>query len=464
MDDMNYQYLDYLINSGQFSPHFVFQQPYKLKEFDVADTNLMAGQWRYLFGDKHISFFAGMENSWFTSDNERLRLYQVNAGAHYCDDDLILGNRTTLDKKYKYDETFPGDLSESEDWLYGRVNDAYMDLTLDRFNLFIGRMKKNWGPVNSYGLILSSNPYNYDQVNFAYNTDFFRFSLIYARLEDANAGREFFGRDSSYAEYINVRKHITGHRVDVHFSDNFQIALTEMAIYGGEDRDFELAYANPMNFYYGIQRNQGKGMSGLWSLDLFYKPMPKLTLYGQFLIDDIIVNNDPEVKDRDRYPDRFAFNFSLRSADLLLTGLNTNLSYIKVWNDTYQSRRSWENYHYEGLGLGYPDVSCHEFHVDISYWNLYPFYFSNQITIGQYGNSDLYKIFTLEKREFPAKPVTDNVYNKFSFRYTPKNFIKVYLDYTFVKNKNHYLSRWNYMGRHNLELGLELLLAKGLFY
>ena len=114
-----------------------------------------------------------------------------------------------------------------------------------------------------------------------------------------------------------------------------------------------------MTFYYGLQRNDGKLNDGNWSLDIFFKPTPKLTLFGQFMIDDIIVNNEPGQNDRTNLPDRFAMNISIRSGDFFL-GLNTNISYIRVWNRTYQSILTWENYHYRGLGLGYPCASCEE--------------------------------------------------------------------------------------------------------
>ncbi|MBN2280928.1 MAG: hypothetical protein JXQ65_10130 [Candidatus Marinimicrobia bacterium] len=461
IEHINYQYIDYLINQGSFLPHSVFQQPYKLSELPVS---CRTENWAYLFGDKRISFLADYDNSYTVNSTGNHHLFALTLGGHYCNDDLILGNRFTLNKKYKYDPFFAGDLSESEDWLYGRVNDAYADITVNRFNFFIGRMKKNWGPVNSYGLIRSSHPYSYDHVDINYRTDFFRFSLLYSRLEDAGRGREFMGKDSTYNEFTDVTKHIMGHRVDVHFSDKFQIALTEMAIYGGQDREFELAFANPMTFYYGVQRNEGKGMSGLWCVDVFYKPASKVTLYGQFLIDDIIVNNDPGVNDRGRYPDRFALMFSIRSGDLLMKGLNTDLSYVKVWNDTYQSRRTWENYHYEGLGFGYPAVACEEMQLKLGYWNFYPLFISNEFIFGRYGDAEITDIFLLQKREFPARPVHSNIYNKFSLHYRPKNYLKIYLNYEFVQKGGHYLNRLDFLDKHNIEMGLDLLFVKGFFY
>ena len=461
IEDVNYQYIDYLINKGEVVPRFIFQQPYRLSEFENCKSSEMFEKWGYLFGMDKISVLGSTNNSYYTSKTNEY-FYSITAGGHYCSENFLLGNRFSINKKYKFDEFYPGDLSESKNWLYGRVNDAYMDLLLDNFNIFVGRIKRNWGAPNLSGLIISDNPYTYDHINFAYSTKKFRFSMLYSRLEDKKFGREFMNEDSTYRDFVDVNRHIMGHRIDIHFTNNFQIALTEVAVYGGEDREFEMAFANPMTFYYGAQRNENKGMSGLWSIDLFYKPISKLSIYSQFLIDDIIVNNDPGINDRKRYPDRFAMMVSMRAGDLLINGLNLDLSYIKVWNDTYQSRRTWENYHYEGLGLGYPDVGCEEIHLKIGHWNLYPVYISNEIVVGRYGSTSISDIFLLEKREFPVKPVVNNFYNHFKINYLLSNNFTFYLQYIYLKNNDHYLNRLNVMGIHNLEFGMDMIISKSI--
>ena len=91
------------------------------------------------------------------------------------------------------------------------------------------------------------------------------------------------------------------------------------------------------------------------------------------------MKNEPGQNDRANLPDRFAMNISIRSGDLILTGLNTNLSYVRIWNDTYQSRWTWENYHYRGLGLGYPCASCEEFKFKVGYWGKFPLFIQNEI-------------------------------------------------------------------------------------
>jgi len=466
LEDHTYNYVDYLINSGRLVPDFVLQQPYKYDDIFIDDLNkdtlfhYFKGYWDYFYSDKSTSIEFSIENNLHYS-TKLMNMYRSFIGFHYNSENIILGNRTFVDKYYKYDPYYAGDLSEADHWIYGRVKDAYMNLSLDRFNFFMGRMKFNWGPVNTYSLIFSNNPYTYDQVHFSYSRNKFRLSLIFARLEDLK-GVEYDTRDSVIINYSNSSKYISGHRLDLNLSDKFQIAFTEMAIYGGEDRDFELSYANPMTFYYGVQRNDRKQMSGLWSLDVFYKPKPKVTFYSQLLIDDIIVNNDPGVDDRARYPDRLGVLTSLRTGDWLLGGLNINVSFVRIWNRTYQSLRSWENYHYRGLSLGYPAVSCEEVKLKTDYWALFPFYFSNELIIGKYGNAKVTDMFYCNKEKFPIRPITNNIANIFSIQYFVNAKLKINFKYQYFRDSDHYLNKFFSKSNHILEIGINFALSQGL--
>ena len=319
-------------------------------------------------------------------------------------------------------------------------------------------MRRNWGPVGTPGLMLSDNPYTYDHFLFRYTYKILRIALIFGRLEDLNA--LIYGKIGEPPQEIKkARKFFTGHRLDLSFSKNFQIGLTEMATYGGEGRDFEFAFLNPANFYYGLQRNDHNLMSGLWSIDLFYKPFRQLTLYGQFLIDDIIVNNEPDQNDRANYPDRVGVTFSARSGDVILNGLNTELTYVRISNRTYQSRYTYENYHYRGLGLGYPCASCEEFKVKLGFWNLFPFYLENDLIAGRYGSVSFYDVFLLDKEPFPVKPVTHNLINTFMVRYFANRYLQFHFSAKYSKEANHYSNRIDPYKGWQFALGLRLILA-----
>ncbi|MEJ2051916.1 MAG: capsule assembly Wzi family protein, partial [Calditrichota bacterium] len=386
--------------------------------------------------------------------------YRATGAVHLVYPHITLGNRTSINQEYKYDPKYAGDLSESEHWLYGRVNDAYINVNFSGFNLFVGRMARNWGPVGHYSLLLSDEPYTYDHFLFSWEHDWIKLSVIFARLEDLSAyGLDNIQKPDSLTYYPDARKFLAGHRLDLRLLDNLQLAFTEMATYGGPNRDFDLSFINPMTFYYGLQRNDKKLNNGKWAVDLFYKPLNRLTLYGQFLIDDVIVNNDPGQNDRARYPDRLAVYGSLRTGDLLLKGLNTDLGYTRVWNETYLSRWTWENYHYRELGLGYPCGSCEEISLKLGYWGFFPLFLQNELIYGRYGAVSLTDVVALHKEPFPVRPVTYNLVDHFRINYHFKTCLNFFLDFLYVREPNHYLNRLNQGSDLTISLGFNLFLT-----
>ncbi len=321
-------------------------------------------------------------------------------------------------------------------------------------------MKRNWGPIDHYSFLLSNYPYSYDHLLFAYHNSWLRLSLIFGRLEDVNSlGLVNPEKPDSLISYPDSRKFLVGHRLDVRISDNLQIGLSEMALYGGPGRDADLAFLNPMTFYYGLQRNDKKQCNPNWTFDVFYKPFRKVTLYGQFFIDDVIVNNEPGQNDRARYDDRLAVYLSIRSGDLLFKGLNADLSYTRVWNQTYQSRMTYENYHYRQLGLGYPCASCEEIKLKLGFWGLFPLFIQNDILYGRYGNVKLTDVNLLQKNPFPIPPVTKNMVNIFKVRYFFENWLDAFLKLEYYQNPAHYFNRLNQNSDLTISLGVNLFVS-----
>ena len=465
LEDDHYAFIDYQINSGRNLPRFVFQQPFEgsFLSDDMKAAEFFKNYWEKYYGD---SLASGLSSQLMLADKGKyqnevlLNRYQATGGIHIIYPHITLGNRTTIDQEYKYDPNYAGDLSESDNWLWGRVNDAYMNVNFKNFDFFIGRMKRNWGPIAKYSFLLSSQPYSYDHFLFSYQNNWLKLSIIFARLEDLNAlGLDNPDNPDSLTYYPQSRKFLAGHRLDFRIRDNLQLGLSEMATYGGPDRDFDLSFLNPMTFYYGLQRNDKKQCNPNWTLDLFYKPVQKITLYGQLFIDDVIVNNEPGQDDRAQYDDRLAVYVSVRSGDLLLPGLNTDLSYTRVWNQTYQSRWTYENYHYRQLGLGYPCASCEEFNFKLGYWGLFPLFFQNEFIYGRYGNVLLTDVNLLQKEPFPVPPVTENLVNIFKLRYFFRTWLDTFLKVEYYKNPGHYLNRLNQDSDLTVSLGINLLLS-----
>jgi hypothetical protein len=464
LDNPVYDYLDYAINSGIVRPDFVFHQPYDKSIFDNSDlnsrvANYFKSYWRKFYGENHLSAQLHLEDR-VQKNDAIFNRYRAAGSLYFNGPFFSFANRTIVDQDYKVDPLYAGDLSEADSWLFGRVNDAYAHVNFKNFDLFYGRIHRNWGPVGSPSLILSDNPYTYDHLLFSYTYKKLRLSVICARLEDLNA-LVLDSPDSTARMIKGTRKFMIGHRLDLAFSHKFQVAVTEMAIYGGLNRDFELRYLNPLNFYYGLQRNDKLPMSGLWSLDVFYKPHPRITLYLQGLLDDVIVNNDPGVDDRARFPDRLGMYVSARTGDLLLQGLNTDLSYVRIWNRTYQSRVTYENYHFRGLGLGYPCASCEEIKIRLDYWDIFPFVVNMQAVYGRYGAVALTDVFPLKKEEFPVEPVTENMSGMLKLTWFAYPSLSATATLNYNDEKNFYGNRINPYSGLSISLGVQVFLATG---
>lgn len=465
LDPTQYSFIDYQINAGQQIPQFVFLQPYQSDYFaeDEKPPRFFHHYWERYYGDLKNG---GLSGQLLISDKGKyqsdvfLNRYQASGGLHIIFPYITLGNRTTIDHEYKFDPYYAGDLSEAEHWLWGRVNDAYMNINFKNFDFFLGRMRRNWGPINHYSFLLSDYPYSYDHLLFSYQNNWLKLSVVYGRLEDVNAlGLNNPDNPDSLTYYLKSRKFLVGHRLDLRLRNNLQIGLSEMALYGGPDRDADLAFLNPMTFYYGLQRNDKKQCNPNWTLDVFYKPFKKATVYGQFFIDDVIVNNEPGQNDRARFDDRLAMYLSIRAGDLLLRGLNVDLGYTRVWNQTYQSRWTYENYHYRQLGLGYPCASCEEVNFRLGFWGFFPLFLQNELIYGRYGNVKLTDVNLLQKNPFPIPPVTDNVVNIFNLSYFFTYWLDAFLKIEVYQDPNHYLNRLNQNSEFTISLGINLLLS-----
>ncbi|MCZ6820974.1 MAG: hypothetical protein O7G31_16015, partial [Calditrichaeota bacterium] len=409
--------------SGDFRHSFVLNQPYTIQDIETGLKvksewqALLAQHYRAHYGESGMGkiILYGRDTVSLVSDSdmptrrglaaapvEDILLFDNRSKNHYnaaiqvnlSFPHISLVNRTVSNSELKDDPRYFGDTGE---WIQGRINAAYLNVNSGPFDFFLGRMDRNWGALSSPGLILSDNPYSYDQAQFSYTASRIMFSMIVSRLEDLDAV-VVENPDSTF----EARKFMTAHRVDFSFSNKFQVGLTEVAVYGGPDRDFEFGFLNPMNYFYVVQRNNNQQVNGIWALDLFYKPKPKLNLFLQFLVDDFIINNSEEGDDRENFPDRMGITLKLTEADNFMQGLQTGIEYTRIGNRTYQSRRTYENFQYRGKSLGYPISSTERVAVTAKYFNLYPLMLNLTGEFRRIGDVDVTHVFPLKKEDFPV--------------------------------------------------------------
>ncbi len=217
-------------------------------------------------------------------------------------------------------------------------------------------------------------------------------------------GQDTQGEEFPADTLMDVKRYWAVQRFDAKISENVQIALSEAIIYGGPDQGFVASYLNPVQFYYAAQRNQDVQLNSLWQINLVVRLPYQSAIYLDILVDDLIVNNEEE-NDRSRYPDRLAVSVKTSSADLLQAGTLTEVTYTRVWDDTYQSLRDYENYLYFQRSMGYPYVSYEGLSLSNSWLNLAPYFVKLKSEFWRRGDIMIIEPFDGEKKEFPHGPV-----------------------------------------------------------
>jgi len=413
-----YSFIEYQALNSDSIGLFMLNQPYKFSDLKKIATDPAAS----IYFRKFILAGFGVDTSDSTTSNFAINIspgvmgysdknYREISRAVLLDGainfhNVNLVNRIKLDPSVKYDPDFHGDTGE---WLMGYFENSYLNVSLNNnLEFFAGRVGRNFGIINDYGLILSNNPYNFDHFGFKTNWNNLQYSFYFTRLNDMT-GRDSQGVIIPIGETVNCHRYWSIQRLDWAINSNFQIALSEATIYGGPDQDFVAAYLNPVNFFYASQRNQGYQMSGLWDLAAFYRPVRGIGIYLDLFADDLIVNNEP-VNDsgkmpREVYPDRLGINAKISFTDLFFNYTLASLRYVRIWNDTYISFRNFENYLFFNKSMGFPKNSYESVKVSFTKF-IYPELMLNlNFESWRRGDREITDIFKGEKEKFPADRV-----------------------------------------------------------
>ena len=95
------------------------------------------------------------------------------------------------------------------------------------------------------------------------------------------------------SEYPN--KWMAMHHLSFNIGKKLNLGVFESIMYGpsevGESRGFELKYLNPLIFYRAIEQQDGSTDNVLLGLDVKWIPVRKLSLYGQFMLDELVIDD-----------------------------------------------------------------------------------------------------------------------------------------------------------------------------
>jgi len=249
-------------------------------------------------------------------------------------DKLVLVSRPAFEPSIIKDPDWPGrkDLEVA-----GRHREGYISAQFRYARLYYGEADQNWGPVGLAGIGLSDYGYPRPRIGLEVGTDRFRLSAQASTLADV----------TDTAGTV-LHRYFFAHRLDLRLSRRVHLGLWETVVLGGPARSFDGRYRNPVTLLL-LANEYGLGDRGnvLLGFDLAWRAGRRLTLYGQFALDDIQYQNRSGPT---RTPDRYAF--TLGGSGPLAGNVAWRAAYTQASSLAFRTEPPFENFTDEGVGLG----------------------------------------------------------------------------------------------------------------
>ena len=182
--------------------------------------------------------------------------------------------------------------------LMARSEHSYVGWNHHWLSAYIGRWDVHWGSSGDASTIISSNARSRDQVFLRIGGDRASVTAILSELDSAIDGRYYTGRAADDSvKFGSTRRFHAAHRWDYRPTRKFMLSFMESAIYSGPGASLSLKYLNPVNPFTFVVDNVPKNDDNNGFLaGLLWAQFKRLTLQGQFMVDDIRLqaNTGPE--------------------------------------------------------------------------------------------------------------------------------------------------------------------------
>ena len=205
---------------------------------------------------------------------------------------------------------------------------AYFVLEKPWLRFEAGRDEFDWGPAFRGGVTVSKNAPPADLVRLSVRFDRFKYSYMHAWL-----------RSSLGAKYL------AAHRLDFVVMPGLYLGASETVVYG--DRNVEPAYLNPLMLYHVAEHHLGDKDNNNLAFDVTFTRIPKVTLYGEWFIDDMTSTQSWS----NYFGNKFAWVFGGFWADPLnLKNVDVKAEYMRISPYVYSHWDSLNIYtHYDKI-------------------------------------------------------------------------------------------------------------------
>jgi hypothetical protein len=274
-----------------------------------------------------------------------------------------IGSNFSACTRYMMDENLAKDPDyEGKVWrgFAGDAAQAYLAFKLPYFKVLLGRERIAWGRKSTGELILSENAFPLDMVKIQGGWGIFQGTAFFSFLSSLS-------EENSSGEVTHINRFLSGHRISLDLFSKAQLGLSETIVYGGEGRQVEAYYLNPLLWYHGAQLNEKKDDNTFLALDFNLRPKKNLIFYGELLIDDFQIEKKAQ---GDQEPNELGYSGGFSIMDLFgFNGTKFDLEYTRINNWTYNQKEERNRYLNRNKLLGNPlGPDSDNFSLSLSSW------------------------------------------------------------------------------------------------
>jgi hypothetical protein len=257
---------------------------------------------------------------------------------HYVDSFITKYQVVPGQGKVKFLDNDAYDFSQATGGIAYSMN--HFDFLLVNDKMFVGDGYRS--------LLLSDNSYSYPFLKLSMNFWKFKYTVVYAVMQDMQTPH-----DANVGYY---KKYNTSHYLDINFGkkNKFTAGIFETIMWEqAASRGYELSYLNPVIFLRPVENSLDSPDNVILGLNLKWKAFPKHTFYGQFLMDEFII--DEIKKGEGWWGNKFGIQAGVKSADIFkVQNLNFQTEFNIVRPYTYQHRSNMQNYTHDNQALAHP--------------------------------------------------------------------------------------------------------------
>jgi len=148
-------------------------------------------------------------------------------------------------------------------------------------------------------------------------------------------------------------KHLALHRIGIDVTDRLNIGLFEAIMYGDESERFDTRYLNPFAFFRTIEQQNGSNGNALLGADLDWIVGKHLNLYGQFLLDELIVSE--LTNNQGWWGNKYALQIGGKYIDAFtISNLDFQLEFNRIRPYTYAHEDLYRSYTHYRQPLAHP--------------------------------------------------------------------------------------------------------------